>query len=242
MYPKVGTLNAPSRCASRCPAKTSRGAPHSSGKRADQEPASAHLHPRAEKQRPAVVEARSRMARRPARLRRRHFHGQQCRRRVARRCVARRCYSRRERRRRLELDCRRPCAPIPARSRIQSNLAPPARAWFTGASAPLAVAPATICLPGFISIPLTPPTEIMLMWHDGSSWEHRAFWGANTITYGQNGSAGRIICGPLPPAADGSGSACRRTPSVSKHRGQRMGFAQVDGRATWDAAPVQRQP
>src|SRR5437899_11670607 len=27
--------------------------------------------------------------------------------------------------------------------------------------------------------PNNPPSEIMLQWNDGSSWEHRAYWGAN---------------------------------------------------------------
>jgi hypothetical protein len=45
-----------------------------------------------------------------------------------------------------------------------------------------------------------PPAEIMLSWNDGSSWEHRAYWGTNTITYGRSGSAGRYPAGPLPAA------------------------------------------
>ena len=38
----------------------------------------------------------------------------------------------------------------------------------------------------------------MVMWHDGQSWEHRAYWGADTITYGRDGSAGRLRIGDLP--------------------------------------------
>src|SRR5438874_2331852 len=30
------------------------------------------------------------------------------------------------------------------------------------------------------------PTEVMLQWNDGS-WDHRAFWGANNISYGAIG-------------------------------------------------------
>ena len=46
--------------------------------------------------------------------------------------------------------------------------------------------------------PANPPKEIMLMWNDGSSWEHRAYWGADSITYGTTGSAGRFYAGALP--------------------------------------------
>ena len=45
-----------------------------------------------------------------------------------------------------------------------------------------------------------PPSEILIAWNDGSSWEHRAYWGANNITYGNNGTVGRYYAGPLPSA------------------------------------------
>jgi hypothetical protein len=119
-----------------------------------------------------------------------------------------------------------------------SNLAPGLHEhWFTGASATLAVRPGDILFAWVELDPAHPPTEIMLMWNDGSSWEHRAYWGANTVTYGTSGSAGRHPEGRLPPpgrwvrlevpaAAVGLGGAV-----VSG-----MGFSQVDGRATWAAA------
>ena len=43
------------------------------------------------------------------------------------------------------------------------------------------------------------PAEVMLQWNNGS-WEHRAYWGANTITWGVDGSNSRRYMGPLPPA------------------------------------------
>src|SRR5881394_721292 len=48
--------------------------------------------------------------------------------------------------------------------------------------------------------PANLPSEIMLSWNDGSSWEHRAFWGANMVPYGANGSSGRYYMGALPAA------------------------------------------
>ena len=46
--------------------------------------------------------------------------------------------------------------------------------------------------------PCNPPKEVMLQWYDGSSWEHRAYWGDNRITAGSDGSSGRMRVGPLP--------------------------------------------
>jgi hypothetical protein len=45
-----------------------------------------------------------------------------------------------------------------------------------------------------------PPSEVLVAWYDGSSWEHRAYWGANSISYGTNKTTGRYYAGPLPAA------------------------------------------
>ena len=44
------------------------------------------------------------------------------------------------------------------------------------------------------------PETIMLKWHDGSSWEHRAFWGQDLIAEGQVETASRRHVGDLPEA------------------------------------------
>ena len=120
----------------------------------------------------------------------------------------------------------------------QSNLAAGLHEhWFTGANAALAVGSGDDLFVWVYLDPAHPPTEIMLMWHDGSSWEHRAFWGANTITYGQNGSAGRHPAGPLPPTGRWIRlSVPAAAVGLEGAAVSGMGFAQVDGRATWDAA------
>src|SRR5436190_22908997 len=46
--------------------------------------------------------------------------------------------------------------------------------------------------------PSNPPTEIMLSWN-ADNWEHRAYWGANSINYGTDGTTSRHYMGPLPP-------------------------------------------
>ena len=43
------------------------------------------------------------------------------------------------------------------------------------------------------------PRTIMLEWHDGDSWEHRAFWGLDNILEGKLGTASRRRAGALPP-------------------------------------------
>ncbi|MEW6305433.1 MAG: glycoside hydrolase family 9 protein, partial [Verrucomicrobiota bacterium] len=90
--------------------------------------------------------------------------------------------------------------------------------------------------------PANPPEEIMLGFNTTeaqNSWEHRAYWGANAIHYGTDGTAGRTNLGALPPA----GQWVRLEIPASKVglEGltlQGMGFvlyASGDSRATWDA-------
>ncbi len=107
--------------------------------------------------------------------------------------------------------------------------------WFTGASATLSVNVGDTLFAWAYLDPANPPKEIMLMWHDSAGWEHRAFWGGNTITYGQNNSAGRYHAGNLPPA----GKWVKLTVPASavgleKLEVDGMGFDHVDGRVTWD--------
>ena len=55
--------------------------------------------------------------------------------------------------------------------------------------------------------PVTPPSEVMLQWYDGTSW-NRAYWGANQIAWGTNGTASLRFIGALPPTASGCGYPC----------------------------------
>lgn len=84
--------------------------------------------------------------------------------------------------------------------------------------------------------PASPPKELMLSWCDGTSWEHRAYWGANDIDYGQAGTAAQHHVGPLPPA----GQWVRLEVPASAvglegSSAQGMSFSMFDGMATWDA-------
>ncbi len=88
--------------------------------------------------------------------------------------------------------------------------------------------------------PQNPPSEIMLQWFDagapGTEWEHRAYWGANTITtLGTDGTDSRRYMGPLPPA--GQWVPLEVPASQVGLEGRTlsgMAFTQWDGRVTWD--------
>ena len=109
--------------------------------------------------------------------------------------------------------------------------------WFTGAGATLDVAVGDTLFAWVYLDPANPPTEVMLMWNDGSSWEHRAFWGANSVTYGSIGTVGRYEAGPLPPT--GQWVKLSVPASAVGLEGRvltGMGLTLYDGRATWNVA------
>jgi hypothetical protein len=112
---------------------------------------------------------------------------------------------------------------------------------FAGTSDPLSVETGDILYAWVFLDPAHPPTEIMLAWNDGASWEHRAFWGGDSVTYGRDGSAGRHYAGPLPPG----GKWVRLQVPASAVGLERatvngMGFSIVDGKAAWDEAGSSR--
>jgi hypothetical protein len=83
--------------------------------------------------------------------------------------------------------------------------------------------------------PANPPTELMLCWYDGSSYEHRAFWGADTIAYGTDNTAGRFNAGVLP--ATGQWVELSVPASAVGLEGDTvsgMTFAAFGGRVAWD--------
>ncbi len=81
-----------------------------------------------------------------------------------------------------------------------------------------------------------PPTELMLHWNDGS-WDHRAYWGANRISYGTDGTAGRRYMGPLPQAGQWVRlDVPARQVNLEGSTVKGMTFSLYDGQATWDTA------
>lgn len=109
---------------------------------------------------------------------------------------------------------------------------------FSGATAPMKIAAGDLLIAYVYLDPDNPPSEIMLQWHDpqgNGSWEHRAYWGANNINLGTDGTTSRYRLGDLPA----SGQWARlEVPAqqVGLLGGEVDGiiFTLYDGRATWD--------
>jgi hypothetical protein len=84
--------------------------------------------------------------------------------------------------------------------------------------------------------PANPPAEIMLSWcTTAGDWDHRAYWGANQISYGTTGTPGRLAMGALPTS--GQWVRLEVLASAVALEGktlQGMDFALFNGRATWD--------
>jgi Protein of unknown function (DUF1553)/Protein of unknown function (DUF1549)/Planctomycete cytochrome C len=83
-----------------------------------------------------------------------------------------------------------------------------------------------------------PPKELMLQWHTRGNWTHRAYWGANLIDWGTDGTPERLRLGDLPAA----GRWARLEVPVAKlklARGEVIdgwAFTQFDGTVYWDRA------
>ena len=80
-----------------------------------------------------------------------------------------------------------------------------------------------------------PPSEIMLQWHEPGGWNHRAYWGANSILWGNDGTVSRKYIGPLPSA--GGWVRLEVPASAVGLEGvtiDGMAYALFNGRATWD--------
>jgi hypothetical protein len=108
---------------------------------------------------------------------------------------------------------------------------------FSGATATLSVGTGSFLFAWVYIDPANPPAEIMLSWNDGASWEHRAYWGSDTITYGEGGTAGRHPQGDLPAA--GRWVQLRVPASSVGLEGSTlsgMSFSLLGGRALWGAA------
>jgi len=73
-------------------------------------------------------------------------------------------------------------APLAGTMSHQSSIATGIRQhFFTGATSTLPVGTGEILYAWAYLDSANMPSQIMLQWNDGASWEHRAYWGANNI-------------------------------------------------------------
>jgi len=108
--------------------------------------------------------------------------------------------------------------------------------YFSGATATLTVAVGDTLFAYVYLDPVNPPSEIMLQWNDGS-WEHRAYWGANLLGWGTDGTVSRRYMGALPAAGQWVLLAVPAAQVGLEGRTLNgMAFTLYGGRATWDHA------
>ena len=106
--------------------------------------------------------------------------------------------------------------------------------FFSGARPSLAVNAGDVLFAYVYIDPSNVPSELMLQWSDGS-WEHRAYWGANSVYWGADGTVSRQYMGPMPTA----GQWVRLQIPASKvglegSQVTGMSFTLFGGSATWD--------
>src|SRR5262245_4608462 len=108
--------------------------------------------------------------------------------------------------------------------------------FFNWASATLTVGAGETLYTYVYLDPANLPRELMLCWNS-DNWEHRAYWGANLINYGKDGTPSRRYMGPLP--VGGQWVRLEVPANLIALECQTltgMGIALYDGRATCDRA------
>jgi Big-like domain-containing protein/trimeric autotransporter adhesin len=106
--------------------------------------------------------------------------------------------------------------------------------YFYDATATLSVAVGDTLFAYVYLDPTNPPSEVMLQWNDGT-WEHRAYWGANQILWGTDGTVSRRNMGALPVTGQWVKlSVPASQVGLEGHTLDGMAFTLYNGRATWD--------
>jgi len=108
--------------------------------------------------------------------------------------------------------------------------------YFTGSTDTLKINAGDTMIAYVYLDPANMPSTVMLQWYDGR-WNHRAYWGADTIKIGKNGTQSKRYIGALPPA--GEWVRLEVPASDVGLEGEivnGMAFTLYDGRATWDRA------
>jgi hypothetical protein len=84
----------------------------------------------------------------------------------------------------------------------------------------------------------SPPSQLMISFKS-NNWEHRAYWGANRINYGTDGTNSRRYIGPLPARGQWVRLEVRAADvGIEGHAVTGMAFSAFDGRVTWDEVGI----
>ena len=142
----------------------------------------------------------------------------------------------------LEPESLGPWGPPPAGGGHRSVLAPGLHQHeFAGATATLS-AVASAALYTWIHVdPEHPPQSVMLQWHAGGGWEHRAYWGANVFEVGIDATPSRLQLDARVPAPGRWVRLVVDAASVGLSRAtpiDGMAFTVFDGRAVFGASGV----
>jgi hypothetical protein len=106
--------------------------------------------------------------------------------------------------------------------------------FFTGATATLPVGTNDTLFAYIYLDPTNAPAEVMMQWNDGS-WNHRAYWGSNLLTFGTNGTASRFAMGALPPTGQWTRlSVPAQQVALTNSMLNGLALTLYGGRATWD--------
>jgi hypothetical protein len=117
-----------------------------------------------------------------------------------------------------------------------ANVAGTHQHYFSDATATLSIGTGDVLYAYVYLNPAAMPSEIMLQWSDGS-WDHRAYWGANSLSYGVDGTGGRRYMGPLPAAGKWVQlKVPAKQVNLEGHTLNGMAFTLYGGSANWDAA------
>jgi hypothetical protein len=110
---------------------------------------------------------------------------------------------------------------------------------FAGATATLRPRNAGALFAWVFLDPDAPPQTLMLQWHSAGSWEHRAYWGANLIGLGRDGSPSRLQIDAEIPTPGRWVRLAVEPASVGLDTASTidgMAFTLFDGRAAYGAA------
>ena len=105
---------------------------------------------------------------------------------------------------------------------------------FSGATESLTVNQGDVLFTYVYIDPANPPSQVMLQWLT-YEWDHRAYWGANNVTWGIDGTNSRRFMGALPPV--GQWVRLEVPASQVGLEGKSikgMAFTLYGGKATWD--------